>query len=114
MIVVAILACSISSMNYCCLAMYMIYIVLNWITNVCNIGLIIQDGQLNDFITSGNTSLVFQITLSCMFIMYYTVAFVLCFFAYREFKAMLMDYAASGGQQTMMGMPGMGGAPQGG
>lgn len=59
MITVAILACSISSMNYCCLAMYMIYITLNWITNVCNIGLIIQDGQWSDYITSGNTSLVF-------------------------------------------------------
>ena len=109
LIVVAILGCSISSMNYCCLALYMIYITMNWITNVCNIGLIIQDGQWGDFITSGNTSLVFQITLSSMFIVYYTVAFILCFFAYREFKAMLMDAAASSGGQMMGGMPGMGG-----
>jgi hypothetical protein len=90
-IVVAILGCSISSMNYCCLAMYMIYITLNWITNVCSVGLIIQNGYWSSFITSGNTTLVFQITLSMMFIIYYTIAFVLCFLAYREFKAMLMD-----------------------
>jgi hypothetical protein len=42
-----------------------------------------------------------------MFIVYYTIAFFICFCAYKEFKGMLFDATESGG---MMGMYGMGGA----
>ncbi len=41
-----------------------------------------------------------------MFIVFYVVAFVLCFYAYKEFKAMLFEQM---GSATMMGMGGMGG-----
>jgi hypothetical protein len=45
MILVMILFCTVSNMNFCCLAMYMVYITLNWLQLVCQVGLIIQDGQ---------------------------------------------------------------------
>lgn len=41
-----------------------------------------------------------------MFIVFYTVAFVVCFYAYREFKGMLFEQM---GSATMMGMGSMGG-----
>lgn len=41
MITVSFLACSIASVNFCCLAMYMIYITMNWIHYVCQVGLLI-------------------------------------------------------------------------
>jgi hypothetical protein len=41
MMVAAILFCSIASVNYCCLTMYMVYIALDWLNNVCTVGLFI-------------------------------------------------------------------------
>jgi hypothetical protein len=40
-LLVMILFCSISSINYCCLAFYMIYITMGWVNNVCIVGLVI-------------------------------------------------------------------------
>ncbi len=47
MITVSFLACSIASVNFCCLALYMIYITMNWINYVCTVGLLIQDGAFS-------------------------------------------------------------------
>ena len=101
MITVSFLLCATSSFNYCCLAFYMIYITMNWLSYVCTVGLIIQDGGFRNVFTSGYTSVVFQLVLTCMFIVYYTIAFFICFYAYKEFKGMLFDVTESGG---MMGM----------
>ena len=108
-ITVSFLFCSIASVNYCCLAFYMIYITMNWLSNVCSVGLIIQDGGFTDVYKVGVGSIAFQMTLTIMFIVYYTVAWILCFYAYREFKGMVFDTVGTGGI-GMMGMPGMGGA----
>ena len=41
MILVLMVACVISNMNHCCLAMYMIYITLGFLNNICWVGLVI-------------------------------------------------------------------------
>ena len=43
MILVSFLACSIASVNFCCLTFYMIYITLNWISYVSTVGLLMQN-----------------------------------------------------------------------
>jgi hypothetical protein len=59
MITVSFLFCATSSFNFCCLAFYMIYITMNWLSYVCTVGLIIQDGGFRNVFTSGYTSVVF-------------------------------------------------------
>ncbi len=41
LVVVAVLFCSIASVNFCCLTMYMIYISMNFFTFFSQIGLVI-------------------------------------------------------------------------
>jgi antibiotic biosynthesis monooxygenase (ABM) superfamily enzyme len=43
LIIVSILFCSVASVNFCCLTMYMIYIVLNLFTYVSILGLFAQN-----------------------------------------------------------------------
>ena len=59
MITASFLACSIASVNYCCLAMYMIYITMGWFTNVCTIGLLIQTGSFTAAFSTGNSSVTY-------------------------------------------------------
>ena len=39
---------------------------------------------------------------------FYTVAWFVCFYAYKEFAAMLQDMMAGGGAQMQAGIPGFG------
>ena len=79
-------------MNYCCLAMYMIYITLNFFQLLCMIGLTIQNGTMTQVYANGFNTNAFQFTLSVLFLVYYAMAWPLCFHAFKEFKAMLQDY----------------------
>lgn len=85
----------------------MIYITFNWLYYVSVVGLTIQDGGFTAIYRAGVTNATFQLTLSCLFVVYYSVAWPICFCAYKEFKAMLMDSGSAAG--GMMAMPGMGG-----
>ena len=42
-IIVAVLFCSLASVNFCCLTVYMIYITMNFFTMIGSIGLAIQN-----------------------------------------------------------------------
>ena len=46
LVVVSILFCSVASVNFCCLTMYMIYIVMNIFTFISFLGLAIQTKSL--------------------------------------------------------------------
>jgi hypothetical protein len=105
---VAILFCSLAQMNFCCLTFYMVYITINFFSFVNIIGFCIQTGSIGSIYNTGSTSTSFQFTVVCMLTVYYIVAIILCFYAYREFKGMLFDHGM-GGNFGMMGMPGMGG-----
>ena len=41
MMLAMMLGCGIAQMNYCCISFYMLYITMDWIYNVCTIGLVI-------------------------------------------------------------------------
>ena len=88
-ILLLIMLCALSSMNYCCLAMYMIYITFNFFQLLCMIGLTFQNGTLAQVYAQGFNMTAFQFTLSLFFLVYYAVAWPLCFHAFKEFKAML-------------------------
>ena len=104
-VVVAILFCSIASCNFCCLMMYMIYILVNLFTFISYIGLAIQMKALDTVMESGNAPVIMQVVVICLLCVYYIAALVVGFLAYREFKGMLFD--ATGGAD-MMGLPGVG------
>jgi hypothetical protein len=104
---VAILFCSLAQMNFCCLTFYMVYITINFFSFVNIIGFCIQIGSVSLIYSTGTTTATFQFTVVCLLTVYYIVAIILCFYAYREFKGMLFDHGM-GGNFGMMGMPGMG------
>ena len=108
LVIVSILFCSIASVNFCCLTLYMIYIAMNIFTSVSMLGLAIQTQALSTVFASGNSPVIFQVVVVILILVYDIVALVICFYAYREFKGMLLDAGVNGG--GMMGMPGMGGA----
>lgn len=104
---VAILFCALAQMNYCCLIIYIINISINFVTIFNMLGLKIQTGTFADTVTS-NASNSFAMTIFSALCVFYVVANVVCFLAYREFKGMLFD-AGMGGNFGMGRMGGMGG-----
>ena len=102
---VAILFCSLAQMNFCCLTFYMVYITINFFTYVNIIGLVIQTGSFDLVYNTGSTSASFWFTTICLLSIYYIVAVILCFYAYREFKGMMFDHGMGGnfGMGGMMG-----------
>ena len=102
------LGCAIAQMNYCCVAFYMLYITMSWVTNVCRIGLVAQNHSIKFIYNNTGTSAAFQFTVSILITVYYTVAWFVCFYAYREFAAMLLDVYRDG----TTGIPGMSGGQQ--
>ena len=109
LVIVSILFCSIASVNFCCLMMYMIYISMNFFTFLSTIGLVIQVQSFVKVFQSGSSPAIFQFVVILMLFVYYIVAIILCYCAYREFKGMLFD-ATGHVEAGMMGMPGLGGA----
>ena len=92
LVLVGILFCSISSVNYCCLMMYIVYVAINTFTLVSMVGRAAQNQQLDglfDEDAMASSKLAFMIIL--LLLVYYVVALVVCFYGYREFKGMLFD-----------------------
>lgn len=58
------------------------------------IGLVIQKFGINSLFASTNA---FATVVSILFVIYYIVAIVISFWAYREFKGMLYDNGMGGG-----------------
>ena len=73
-------------------------------------GLAAQNGQLTEGMQEASFSQNLALVVMILLAVYYIVANILCFFAYREFKGMLFD-AGMGGN---FGMSGMGGQRGGG
>ena len=89
---VVMLACGMIQMNYCCVSFYMLYITMSWVYNISNIGLAIQNGSISFIYNQSSTSAAYQFTVSIISAVYQSVAFFVCFCAYREFAAMLIDF----------------------
>ena len=93
---VAILFCALAQMNFCCLIIYIINITINFFVIFNQLGLAMQNGSLTetmeDATFAGNVALTIMILLA----VYYIVANVFCFYAYREFKGMLFDHGMGG------------------
>ena len=102
---VAILFCALAQMNYCCLIIYIINISINFFITFNQLGLAVQNGQLTDAMREATFSQNLALTTMILLAVYYVVANVFCFYAYREFKGMMWDH--QGGQ--MGGNFGMGG-----
>ena len=98
-ITVAVLFCSIASVNFCCLTLYMIYITMNFFTSISLIGLTIQNKRFDEVYDSKNSPIVFQFTVTILLCIYYVAALIVCFLAYREFKGMLFDAHGAQGNQ---------------
>lgn len=86
---VAILCCSLAQMNYCCLTMYMVYICMNLFPYISIIGLCIQNQEFTSTFHTGNGTVTYWFTVVCLLTVYYIVAIILCFYAYREFKGLV-------------------------
>ena len=102
---VAILFCALAQMNFCCLIMYIITITINFFVIFNQLGLAVQNGQLTDLMKDASFSANLALTVMILLCVYYAVANVFCFYAYREFKGMLFDHGMGGN----FGMGAMGG-----
>ena len=97
LILVVILICAISSVNFCCVTMYMVYLAINSFTFLNLIGLALQNGNLDNIFKSEFASVRIQFAIVVALQVNYLVAIVLSFCAYREFKQMLFDHAGGAG-----------------
>ena len=104
---VAILFCALAQMNFCCLIIYIINISINFFVIFNQLGLAVQNGQLTDSMQEASFSQNLALTTMILLAVYYIVANVFCFYAYREFKGMLFD-AGQGGNFGMNGAMGGG------
>ena len=86
--------------------MYMVYCAINLFTSVGMIGLAIQNQAITTVFENGSSPVIFQLAIMIALLVYYIIAIVVCFYAYREFKGMLVDAGAPGG--GMMGLPSYG------
>ena len=102
---VAILFCALAQMNYCCLIIYIINISIDFFTLFNQIGLLIQTGTATEIMTESSLGSQFALTVMIILCVFYLVATVVCFYAYREFKGMLFDAGQGGGfgMGSMMG-----------
>ena len=100
---VMILFCALAQMNFCCLIIYIINITINFFRYFDLIGLAAQRGSIDDIINEGSANDVFSFVVICLLTVFYVIAVIMCFYAYREFKGMMFDHGMGGG----FGMGGM-------
>ena len=93
---VAILFCALAQMNFCCLIIYIINVTINFFVIFNQLGLAMQNGQLTDSMKEASFSQNLALTVMILLAIYYIVANIFCFFAYREFKGMLYDHGMGG------------------
>ena len=110
LISVAILWCAIAQMHYCQLIIYIIILCHKLVLNLVTLGYIIQRQWFGLMFQS--TYSAARLLLIMLISVFYSVAIVLSFYAYREFKGMLYDSGVQpqgGLANLMMPMaPGMG------
>ena len=92
-------------MNFCCLIIYVINITINFFVIFNQLGLAAQNGQLTDAMTEASFSQNLSLTVMILLCVYYVLANVACFYAYREFKALLFEQRG-GANFGAMGMGG--------
>jgi len=99
-------------MNYCCLIIYLINITINFFIQFNLLGLWVQTGSVTETMENASLGTTFTIAVIISLTVYYVVANVVCFYAYREFKGMLIDHQGGNGGFGMGGMrmPGGGGS----
>ena len=73
------------------------------------IGLIIQNRNFISVFKSGVAPVIFQFIIVILLSIFYIFAFVICFYAFREFKGMFFDYSGKTGS-GLMNLPGIAGA----
>ena len=108
---VAILFCALAQMNYCCLIIYIIQITVQFFMVFNQLGLAVQNGSLTEIMEEASFSQNLALVVMILLAIYYVVANILCFYAYREFKGMLFDVDGMGGNFGM-GQRGRGGGQE--
>ena len=83
------LACSVFGMNYCCLIMYMLNIIIEFLTNINSLGLLVQNGSWNSIYSVGQGRL--DSVLIIILTGFYLFVTVFSFYAYRHWKAQMQD-----------------------
>ena len=106
---VLILFCALAQMNYCCLIIYLINITINFFISFNQLGLWVQTGNATKQMEEASFGQSVAIAVIIGLTIYYIVANVFCFYAYREFKGMLVDHQVANGGGGMGGGLGMGG-----
>ena len=102
LISVAILFCSLARMDFCCLIIYLIQITVDFFVRGNFVGLFVQTGVLGEIFTNSALGGSFAITVFIALIIFYVIASIFCFFAYREFKHLSVSNGMGG-----FGLPGM-------
>merc|ERR1712178_405684 len=82
---VAILFCALAQMNFCCLIIYIINISINFFVIFNQLGLAMQNGTLTDAMKDASFNQNLALTIMICHCIYYVVANIFCFYAYREF-----------------------------
>merc|ERR1712226_927408 len=101
---------ALAQMNYCCLIIYLINITINFFIQFNLLGLWVQTGSVTETMENASLGTTFTIAVIISLTIYYVIANVVCFYAYREFKAMLIEHqGGEGGQANANAGFGMGG-----
>lgn len=97
---VIILMCAAYSMNFCCMIIYIIFMLNDVVTYFATVGLAVQENFLakcyreNNFEKNGCDS--FSMTMLIVFFLFAIIATYVAFKAYRVFKALAMGMLEGG------------------
>ena len=77
--------------------MYIVYCTIDFFQIFNAVGLLVQEGYFGDQFTQSGASQSFSLTILIMLMVYYCIGIPICFYGYREFKAMMFDHGMGGG-----------------
>jgi len=99
---VCILYCAFSSMEFCMLIFYILLCSISLVQYISSVGLVLTRGFQEFWLTGAQNQYAFCI--ECIAILFYLVAITISFYAYREFKALVVD-SMGGGTGAGQGFP---------
>mmetsp|Transcript_885 Transcript_885/g.528 ORF Transcript_885/g.528 Transcript_885/m.528 type:complete len:126 (+) Transcript_885:132-509(+) len=110
MLMAMILGCAAQQAHFCYILCYFFLAVYSLLTYVSFVGLAVQNsisgsGLNFSFFYNSTTFYAYEMTMSIIMIVFLVFAIVVCFYAYREFKAIFFDHVGLGnGIIPSMGM----------
>ena len=107
---VLILWCAITQFHYCQLIIYMMFTMFSWVTLISALGLLLQRGELGDYLSAGG-KYTFRMLIVLTMTFFYPLSLFFAFRAYREFKGLFYDNGMVG-NAGLTGLLGGGGGGQ--